>query len=170
MKLLFCALVRPHLEYACSIWSPKLEKDRNLIEQVQRRATKCVPGLANLEYENRLKMMNLPSMNYRSIRGDLIEKYKFTHEMYDCSKPFKLVTDDRKRGHIYKLEKQRCDTSLRQNFFTNRVFASWNSLDAKVVEAPSVNAFKNRLDRLCKDIVHDSAVRHPVQIRSKALN
>jgi hypothetical protein len=169
MKLMFCALVRPHLEYACSVWSPRYEKDRTLIEQVLRRATKCVPGLSNLAYEDRLKVMKIPSMSYRRIRGDLIEMYKFTHGLYDCKMPFDFSTDSRTRGHMYKLKKQRCDTSLRQNFFSNRVFTTWNSLDATVVEAPTVNAFKNRLDKLFKDFEYDSTANHPIEIKGTTL-
>ena len=40
MKLLLTALVRPHLEFGNVVWTPRLQKDRLLIEGVQRRATK----------------------------------------------------------------------------------------------------------------------------------
>ena len=52
MKMMFSALVRPHLEFANSACSPRFEKDRKLIEGVPRRATKGVPGLSNLQYDN----------------------------------------------------------------------------------------------------------------------
>ena len=74
MKLLSNSLevVRPHLEFANSVWSPRFKKDKHLIEGVLRRATKCVPGLKQLKYEDRLKLMKLPSLHYRRVRGDLI--------------------------------------------------------------------------------------------------
>jgi len=50
VKLLFTALVRPHLEYGNVIWHPIYKKDIDLLERVQRRAT----GLGNLSYEERL--------------------------------------------------------------------------------------------------------------------
>ena len=45
MKLLFAALVQPHLEFGNCVWAPYLEKDKKLIESVLRRATKVIDGL-----------------------------------------------------------------------------------------------------------------------------
>jgi hypothetical protein len=117
MRMLFIALVRPHLEFANCAWSPRLEKDKNLIESVLRRASKCVPGLKDLEYEERLKVLKIPSMCYRRVRGDLIEVYKFTHGVYNCKNPLELNQQSTTRGHCYKLKKNACKTSLRQHFF-----------------------------------------------------
>jgi exonuclease III len=163
MKLLFCALVRPHLEFASTVWSPRYEKDKILIEKVLRRATKCVPGMSELEYEDRLKAMQIPSMSYRRIRGDLIEMYKFTHNMYNCENPFEFHASEQTRGHSFKLLKQRCKTTLRQQYFSYRVLETWNSLDEKIVTATSINAFKNAIDRHFQDIVYSQDISHPVK-------
>ena len=87
-KLLFTALVRPHLEYANAVWSPSLKKHVNALENVQRRATKYIPGLANMSYQERLQTLELPTLQYRRYRGDMIEVFKITHGLYD-----KCVTD-----------------------------------------------------------------------------
>ena len=58
MRLLFISVIRPHLEYANVVWYPFLKKDIDLIERVQHRATKMVPSLSRLPYEERLKKMN----------------------------------------------------------------------------------------------------------------
>ena len=81
MKLLFTSLVRPHLKFA-NVWAPRFLTDKNLIEAVQRRATGMIPELKNLTYEDSLKNINLPSSEYRRKQGDMIEVYKYLHEIY----------------------------------------------------------------------------------------
>jgi hypothetical protein len=103
--------------------------------------------LKNKTYEERLKHMKLPSLSYCHLRGDLIEVYKYTHGIYKIpNKLLELETRNNTRGHAYKLKKLRCNTTLRQHFFTSRVTDSWNCLPNAVVEAQSLNSFKNRLD------------------------
>ena len=71
---LYKVLVRPHLEYANQIWTPHLIKNITAVENVQRRATKMIPGLRDLEYEQRLFKLRLPTLAYRRLRGDMIER------------------------------------------------------------------------------------------------
>ena len=67
--LLFKALVRPHLEYALSLWSLYLKKHINLIENVQRRPKKLIPGFKDLSYEERLQKLKLPTLRFRRLSG-----------------------------------------------------------------------------------------------------
>ena len=71
---LYKALARPHLEYSNVIWHRRFEMDKISVEKVQRRATKLVPELKHLPYEERLKVLKLPSLEHR--RGDMIHVYK----------------------------------------------------------------------------------------------
>ena len=54
VMLLYKSLVIPHLKYCCQAWSPYLSKDINLIEGVQRRATKLIKDIKHLSYDERL--------------------------------------------------------------------------------------------------------------------
>ena len=76
LPLLFTSMVRPHLEYANLIWGPHFIGDVRAVERVQKRATKLVPLLRNVPYRERLKKLNLPSLEHRRKRGDMITCYK----------------------------------------------------------------------------------------------
>ena len=76
---LYKTYIRPHLEYCVQLWSPYLVKDVNSLERVQRRATKLVKDISHLPYEDRLHILNLPSLYDRCLHGDLIESFKIIH-------------------------------------------------------------------------------------------
>ena len=73
---LYKAIVRSHLEYCIHAWSPYLRKDIYMLEKTQRRATKLIPGLRYLRYEERLKECGLTTLETRRLRGDQIEVFK----------------------------------------------------------------------------------------------
>jgi len=150
---LYKSLVRPHLEYASSVWSPKWKKEAIAIESVQRRATRQIPGFKELTYKDRLKKLELPTLYYRRLRGDMVETYKILTEKYDIDSKEFFETDQsaRTRGHQLKLKKCSATTTRRLKSYSFRVVNSWNLLPQEVVEAPSTNSFKNRLDKLWKD-------------------
>ena len=76
---LYKALVRPHLEYANVIWNPQYKRQSQMIEKVQRRATKVLSKIKEFSYEERLRALNLPCLKFRRIRADLIQAYKIIH-------------------------------------------------------------------------------------------
>ena len=73
---LYEALVRMHLDYASSVYSPYKLKHVEQLEAVQRRATKQLPGMKDKSYPDRLKELKLPTLPYRRSRGDMIELYE----------------------------------------------------------------------------------------------
>ena len=116
-----------------------------MLENVQRRATKSIPGLSNLSYEKRLRKINIPTLAYRRS----IETYKLLTGKYDpeVSKFIKLREDSYTRGHMYKIYKSRPRLNVRKYSFCLRVVDLWNSLPSSVVEAKTVESFERRLDK-----------------------
>jgi len=75
---LYKSLVKPHLEYRIQVWRPYYQKDIDLIEGVQRRATKLISGLMGYTYEDRLNILKLglTTLETRRLKGDLMEVFK----------------------------------------------------------------------------------------------
>ena len=146
---LYKSLVRPHVDFSTPNWSPYYKKDRITIENVQRRATKLVTSLKNYSYPERLKKLGLPTLEYRQERADLIQVYKILNniDLVDKEKLFTITEYRQTRGHPYKLFNRRSRLNIRANSYGNRVVNSWNALPEKVVNAPSLNAFKSRLNK-----------------------
>ena len=65
LPLLYKTLVRLHLEYGDIIWGPHYKEDQKAIEKVQERATKLIPSIQDLPYEERSRQLNLPSLMHR---------------------------------------------------------------------------------------------------------
>ena len=147
-KNIFKGLVRPHLEYGWPIWSPHLIKYIDIIENVQRRATKMVPGLSNLSYPERLETLKLPTLTYRRTRGDMIQVYKLLSGGYDEALPNLLkASNTGLRGNSKKLFVEGGGKDVRKYNFNIRVTRLWNSLPDHVVKAKDVKAFEIALDK-----------------------
>ena len=132
---------------ACLL-SPLLGRNRGC-NHVQRRATKLLASIRDKPYPERLAKLKLPSLEHRRKRGDMIELYKFMHGIYRCDTPhFQRQENRNTRGHSLKIEKGHHRLQVRGNFFSVRIINTWNELPEEVVTAPSVNAFKSRLDKL----------------------
>ena len=153
---LYKVFVRPQLEYCQQAVNPTSAHDINLVERVQRRATKLVPGLDGMEYESRLKALNLYSMDERRVRGDLIFMYRLMSGdvNIDPARLFKLNPHNLgdKESRLYntlKVEpRSHPNLQIRHTFFTQRVVRPWNSLPEYVVRSENVSDFKTKYDQI----------------------
>ena len=120
----------------------------DLLEGVQRRATKLFTTIKDEIYEDRLHYVNLTTLETRRLRGDLIEVFE-TIKGFDDLDPniFFEISQANTRGHSLKLLKPRCRLDIRKFSFAHRVIDIWNSLDESIIACDSINDFKNRIDK-----------------------
>ena len=148
VRKIITTYIRPTLEYASVVWNPHQQKDINKLERIQRAATRWVPELKELSYEERLKMLNLPSLEARRTRGAFITLYKCTTKMMEIdNKNFIPFSDITTRGNNKKIQQKRGDKDVRKYFFPNRIIEDWNKLPEQIVNAKNINQFKKLYDK-----------------------
>ncbi len=153
MVFAFKVYVLPLLDYCSTIWCPYKLNDIDRIEAVQRSFTKKLEGLATLSYVERLLVCELPSLELRRLRTDLILCFKIIHKLIalNFSDFFQFDTNSHgTRGHRYKLMLPLVRTSVRKNFFAVRIIPAWNFLPDEIVSLCDVAIFKTKL--LCIEL------------------
>ncbi|PKU47005.1 hypothetical protein llap_2719 [Limosa lapponica baueri] len=152
---LYSSLVRPHLEYCIQLWSPQHRKDMDLLELVQQRAMKMIRRLEHLSCEDRLRDLRLSSLEKRRLQGDLITAFQYLKGAYrrDGEGLFLGECSDRMRRNSTELKEGRFRLDIRKKLFIVRVMRHWNRLPREVVDAPSLEVFKARLDGALSNLV-----------------
>ena len=114
-----------------------------MLEKIQRRAPKLIPGLIDLRYEERLKKRGLTT-HTRRLMGDQIEVFKILngYENIDSNIFFEIT-----RGHNFTLVKKQSRLDVRKFSFSQMTINVWNKLSTDCVHANSVNMFKNKIDK-----------------------
>ena len=157
-QILHKAHIRPHIEHAGLAWAPGNKQDVEILERVQRRVTRHISGMRSLGYDERLKTLEWPSLEERRVRGDLILTYQTLRG--NCEVDLKWHWDDPlsqqsgpasgiRSGNALRLKPPIYESKVRNNFLTARVAKPLRDLPAGIMNATSVNAFKNAYDA-CK--------------------
>ena len=116
-----------------------------LLEQVQRRATKMIRGMEHLSYEDRLRELDLFRLEKRRLREDLIAAFQYLKGAFkeEEDKLYTQSDSDRTVGIGFILKEGRFRANVREKFFTHKVVRCWNRLPRQGVD----EAFKATLDR-----------------------
>ena len=140
--------MRPHLEYAAQAWSPWLEKDKEVLEAVQKRAARLVSGINAQDYEGRLKELGWMTLTERRQRADMALMNGIMSERMD------IVTSDWFVPAATGERSTRLNTGrlnvrqlfgrleIRRNFYTVRTAKAWNDIPTEIKELKRHGQFK----------------------------
>lgn len=146
------SFIRPLLEYNTTIWNSSTITNIKTVEQVQRTFTRRLLQRLNMpfaNYEDRLKILKLETLELRRLQFDLILLYKIVHKLIDVSfksffKPLNLSYN--LRHHKFALSRQPVVKNIILNqSYKYRVISSWNNLPSFVVESKSLSTFKRNI-------------------------
>ena len=160
---LFKTYIRPIVEYNVSIWSPYLIKDVIKAEYIQKKFTRQICKKLNIKYNNykdRLKILQLESLEKRRLKFDLTLAYKIINNLIKVNNDFFKVKDFQnkytlRRNSLYLQKPKIARTLIRQNFFSVRIINCWNKLPSNIVSATNLNLFKKRLDNFPLTTIYD---------------
>ena len=137
--------VLPRLEYASNVWSPYYIKDIDLIENVQRRYTKFLPGMFYKTYKERRELLKIKTLEERRICLDIILLYKIIHNMIDINfHKYFSYNEAPTRGHQFKLNFNHFSSiNCHKYHFFNRIIKIWNELPSEIVMLTRFDEFKD---------------------------
>jgi hypothetical protein len=147
-RKLFITFVRPIMEYAATATHPCSLGEIESLERIQRLATRMIPELKHNCYEDRCKALNLFSLAYRRVRGDMILTYKILRlgEHSELRHLLELSNTTYTRGHTCKLAVRNTEGLSHVYRFSHRMTRTWNALPESVIETKTITEFKSRID------------------------
>ncbi len=135
---MYLALVRPNLEYGQQASSPYLQRDIAVMERIQHLATNMVEGMRELPYEERLRRLNLFSLERRRLCGDLILACNIFHGRLDFSQAefFEAPAKRNLRGHDFKIRHRSFRLMRRKAAYSVRLPGRWKGFQNCIFNRP----------------------------------
>ena len=143
---LYKSLIRPHLEYCSPVWNKNLKYLSDEIEKVQKLATRYIYNLRGLEYSDRLKSLNLPTLKYRRLREDIICLFRFCKTEILKNSLVEFRPNVGTRGHNLALAKKRLHTKPGREFLLNRIIRVWNDFPENFGLIGDLNSLKKFIE------------------------
>ena len=149
----YTTFVRPILEYSSTIWDPYAASQINSIEMVQRKSARYVLNDWHRQSSvtERLHHLNWPSLQYCRSQSKVIMLYRICHNLVAIpySAPYFIQPNHqhRTRGHCFRIQQHSTRIDAYKHSFFPSVIPLWNSLDSSIVDAPTLEVFKERLKK-----------------------
>ena len=124
--------------------------DKTLLNSVQRKFTKQLPGLSTFSYYERLQILQLQTLEHRRLQYDLQTFFNIVHGI-NCLESqdfFTMSSNSKTRGHPLRITVPIAKSNISRHFFSCRVVHPWNSLSSNLVVKPKPTNFKFRLRKV----------------------
>ena len=145
-----CNVWKTYLEYVSCVWSPCSLTYIKKVESVQRRFTKRLKGMAELQYSERLEILAAETLERRRLKVDLMYIYKIVlglldveHGMFDIKLKGGTSTRSGTHCHAFCVEETHGRINARRNFLSLRVARVWNCLPANATNFKLYMHLKN---------------------------
>ena len=155
---LYKTYVRPHLEFTGQAWAPWTATDKDILENVQRRAVRMVPGLKAADYDGRLKELGMFSLEERRHQVDMLYVYKVLtgRENVDKDQWFTMASETarmtRVASHRLNVMVNHGRLDIRRNFFSVRTSGLWNDVPGHIKDQKTVAGFKYAYAKFRKNV------------------
>ena len=143
---MYVSLIRPHLEYAAPLWDPHLQKDVDMLENVQKFAVKLITRKWDQGYAQLTEMVDLPTLQSRRLHLKLHHVFRIVHGLCDFPSTFHETSsycERRARSHLLHQPFARTNAFLYS--FVPSGAAAWNQLTEEQVTVNSLQSFKKLL-------------------------
>ena len=145
LLMLYLSTVRPHMEYASSVWDPYLKKNIDAIEHVQKFALKVCQKDWHSDYDTLLNSANVPPLAARRKALKLCQLFSILQGHSE----FPDLPISKRASNSATLTQPFAHTSLFQNSFFPSTIKLWNTLPLNICTLQSLPHFKHAVSIIC---------------------